>query len=199
MAMAALLPYLPALISAGSSLASGFLSPSQQQTPIQGQQRELIDELLRSLKGNGQFSDLFSGSEDAFQRSFVDPAKQLFNSQIAPQIEQNYISSGQQRGTGLQDTLSRAGIDLDQMLNQNYMQMLQNQQRNQQNVIGNILGMGSGVPEQQSTGNRFLQSLGGYLGSKSGPRDIASILGQFSDNPGEFMDTFKEFRKGFES
>src|SRR5688572_31554021 len=55
--------------------------------------------LFRS--GQGEFSDLFNFDQDLFTKSFIEPAQAKFRNQIAPQIQQQYIASGQQRGTGL--------------------------------------------------------------------------------------------------
>ena len=96
--------------------AGGLLGAKPKETPMQAKQRELVDQLLGSLQGGGPFSSLFNVDEAGFQRSFVDPMKYKFQSQIAPQIQQQYIESGQQRGTGLDDTLTRAGVDMDQEL-----------------------------------------------------------------------------------
>ena len=162
--MAFLLPYLPHLIGAAGSIGGGLLNRRRnQETPIQGGQRELIDQLLASLGGDGPYSDLFNMDEEAFQKSYVDPAKQRFQSQISPQIQQSYISSGQQRGTGLDDTLARAGVDMDQLLNQQYMGFQEKGKDRMSSIISKILGQGAGAAPAQSFGSAFGQSAGGYL------------------------------------
>lgn len=91
--MAFLASLIPSLISAGGALGSAALGRrKREETPIQSQQRELIDDLLASIKGNGSFSNLFNVDEDTFQKSFIDPMKQKFESQIAPQIQQSDIA-----------------------------------------------------------------------------------------------------------
>lgn len=146
---------------------SGILGGGQpKETKMQRTQRKLIDELLSSLGGGGRFGDLYNPSEEAFQKSFVEPAQQRFQNQIAPQIQQQYIASGQQRGTGLDDTLTRAGVDLNSMLNQQYYQFQQDALNRQQNTIGQVLGAGAGAPAQQSALQNFGQGVGGYIGSK---------------------------------
>lgn len=143
------------------------------------QKRQLIDELLASVKGNGPFSDMFKADDATFQKSFVEPAKQRFRDQISPQIQQSYIANGQQRGTGLDDTLSRTGVDLDQMLNQQYMQYQNNANDRKQNAISSILGgnYGSG---NQSVGSAASQGAAGYLSSSGFGSDLSAILNGFN-------------------
>lgn len=172
--MSAILPFLPAILSAVAGGAGGLFGGNKE-TPMQGKQRELIDQLLGSLQGGGPFSDLFNTDESAFQKSYVEPAKALFKNQIAPQIQQQYISSGQQRGTGLQDSLTRAGVDLDQMLNQNYMQFMQQGQNRQLSAIDRILGQGAGAPAEQPWWERFLGGLGGYASGNAFPETLRTI------------------------
>jgi hypothetical protein len=166
----------------------GFLGRQNQETPMQAKQREVIDQLMASLQGNGPYSDLFNADEGTFQRSFVEPMKQKFQSQIAPQIQQSYISSGQQRGTGLDDTLTRAGVDIDQLLNQHYAQMQQQAQANKMNAFGSVLGMGAGPAQTPTIGQSIGQGVSGYLSGGSFGKDIGDITQAFSSK-----------RKGFEN
>lgn len=161
-----------ALIGAGlgaiGSAAGGYLSGRSNapaETKMQRTQRKLVDQLLASLNGRGPYSDLYNTDEDAFQRSFVEPAQSMFRNHIAPQIQQQYIAAGQQRGTGLDDQLLRAGVDLDSMLNQYLYQSQQNALNRQQNTIGSILGSGSGAPNMPSGSQDVMGALGGYLSS----------------------------------
>ena len=147
----------------GGAIGGGLMGGNKE-TPMQGKQRELVDQLLASLKGSGPYSDMFNSNEATFNKSFRDPAMSMFKNQISPQIQQGYIASGQQRGTGMEDTLTRAGVDLDQLLNQQYAQYQQNAQGNRMNAMNTILSMGAGQP-QLSAGERAMQGLGGYLSS----------------------------------
>src|SRR6478609_5879359 len=123
---------LPAIASAAATVGSGYMQSrsaaksaeaqrkamqkASQETKTQRTQRHLIDELLGSVKGKGRFADLFNEqvgqkqpgfdpTSEAFQKSYVDPAKNLFTNQIAPQIQQKYIGTGQQGSSGLNDQL----------------------------------------------------------------------------------------------
>ena len=168
----------PPLINAVASIGSGLLSGSgvPKETKTQRTQRKLIDDLLLSLNGKGSYNDLFSRDEDAFNKSYVEPANARFNNQIAPQIQQQYIASGQQRGTGLDDQLLRAGVDLDQLLNEQYFNFQQSADNRKQNAINSILGMGSGAPVQPSTGQNIANATGGFLSSQGFADSVNNIF-----------------------
>lgn len=155
-----------AAITAAGSIASGYLSSKGQgkESKIQKQKRYLVDDLLASLRGGGKYGDLFNADPAAFQKAFVEPAKAMFRNQISPQIQQQYIASGQQRGTGLDDQLLRAGVDLDQMLNQEYMKFYEGAQNRKANAINSIFGAPGGEAKPSSN-DRWSQAAGGYLGS----------------------------------
>jgi hypothetical protein len=186
----------PALIGAGGSVVGGLLSGGSQPNPetkMQKTQRKLIDRLLASLNGEGEFADLYSSDEGTFQKSFVEPAQAMFRNQIAPQIQQQYIAGGQQRGTGLDDTLTRAGVDLDSMLNSQMYQFQQDALNRKQNTIGSILSAGAGAPNQASTGQDAMGALGGYL-SSTDFADQAKNFFNTSNNPASVVP-----REGFKS
>lgn len=182
----------PPLIAAGASYLSGKGSASKE-TKMQKTQRKLIDRLVDSLDGQGPFSDLYNKDEDVFQKSFVEPAQAMFRNQIAPQIQQKYIASGQQRGTGLDDQLLRAGVDLDSLLNQQMYQFNQDSMNRKQQTINSILGGSAGAANKPTGAQDVMSGLSGYLSSD-----------QFSD---QFTNIFKDKstaspmkpqRKGFE-
>jgi len=175
---------IPAGITAAGSIISAILNRREsKQTPMQGKQQELVDQLLASLNGNGPYSNLFNVDEESFQKSYVDPMKQKFESQIAPQIQQSYIASGQHRGTGMQGALTRAGVDIDQLLNQQYAQMQQGAMNRQSNMMGSILGASPGEQDDQSYGSAAKQGAAGFLSGTAGKdalNDIGSFLGNFA-------------------
>lgn len=186
--------FLPALLGAAGSIAGGFFggSSTPKETKNQRTQRKLIDQLISSLSGNGPYSDLYNADEEAFQKSFVDPAKSMFNNQIAPQIQQQFIASGQQRGTSLDDQLLRAGVDLDSMINQHFSEFQQGAQNRKQNAISSILGGSSGAQSSPSTGDIFKQSVGGYLSS---PLFSDAVSGMYRQNQNPQLRN----RRGFEA
>jgi hypothetical protein len=190
----------PPLISALGSIGGGVLSGRGSQpteSKMQKTQRKLIDKLLSSLNGDGPYSDLYNRDEGAFQKSFVEPAQAMFRNQIAPQIQQQYIASGQQRGTGLDDQLLRAGVDLDSMLNQYLYQSQQDAQNRKQNTISSILGAGSGVPAGTSTGQDVMSSLGGYLSSGAFNDTIGNLFKNKNNLSGYASASTSPPRRGF--
>lgn len=191
-----------ALITAGlgaaGSIGGGFLAgrgQTQSETKIQKKQRQLVDKLLASLEGNGPYSDLYNPDDKTFQKSFVEPAKSLFSNQIAPQIQQQYIASGQQRGSGLDDQLLRAGVDLDQLLNQHMAQFQEGAMNRKQTAINSILGAGSGAPNMPTAGQDLMQSAAGYLSS---PLFSDAVSGIFKQPQAAPQAVQQPTRKGFE-
>lgn len=176
--------------------AGGFLGDKGKPTKRQNQQQELIDQLLASIRGNGPYSDLFNMDENAFQKSYVEPAKAMFRNQIAPQIQQQYIASGQQRGTGMEDSLSRAGVEMDQLINQQYAQMQQAVQERKLNTMDYILGSGAGQKPALTTGQAVGQGITGYLQSEGFRTDLGKA-GTAATDYFKNRQLEKE-RKGFE-
>lgn len=187
----------PALIQAGGSIASGWLSgqgAAGKETKMQRTKRKLIDRLLSSLEGKGPLADLYSTDENVFHKSFIEPAQAMFRNQIAPQIQQQYIASGQQRGTGLDDTLTRAGVDLDSMLNQYLYQFNQDAMNRKQSTINSILGSGDGAPNETSGMQDLFSGLSGYLSSEGFANTASNI---FKNNT--TANNQSPERKGFEA
>jgi hypothetical protein len=181
-----------------------------EQTDTQKKQKELIDQLMGSLNGNGPYADLFQANEADFNKSFAEPARARFKNQTAPGIQQSYIGQGQQYSTGLQDELTRAGVDMDQLLNEHYANYQQQAQNRKAGALNGILSAGPGVGADQSWGDAALQGLGGYLSGDRFGGDIEGILGTFKKNangqfdnqnaPGHSLnDTYRPPRKGFEN
>lgn len=182
--MAFLLPYLPALINAAGAIGGGMLARrGSEETGVQGQKRTLIDQIMASLSGDGPYSDLFQMDEEAFNKSFVEPAKQRFKDVTAPSIQQQYISSGQQRGTGLDDSLARAGIDMDQMLNQQYADFQGKGQDRMMSLIQSVLGAGEGARPRQGLGSAAMHGAAGYLQEGGLHDSIEGILKHFREKP----------------
>ena len=180
--LAAAAPYAAPIIgglagAAGSALGGAIGNQGNQETKLQKQRRKLIDQLVNSLRtGGGEFGDLFNRSEDDFQKGFVEPAKSRFNNQIAPMIQQQFVNSGLQRGTGLDDSLARAGVDLDQLINQNYLQFQQGGLDRKANLLNSIMG-GTEAPKSMSSGQAAGQGFAGYLSSPG----LQQTLNGFTD------------------
>ncbi len=174
----------PPLIAAGASWLSGKGQASKE-TRMEKTKRKLVDQLISSLSGEGPMSDLYKTDQETFNKSFVEPAQAKFRNQIAPQIQQQYIASGQQRGTGLDDQLLRAGVDLDTLLNQQMMEFQQGGLNRKQNTINSILNSGSGAPNKPSGMQDVMSGLSGYLSSES----FADTTANLFKNPDNTTDT----------
>lgn len=201
MAFAAFAPYIPSLIGAVGSIASGFLGgegSKKKESKMQKTNRHFVDQLIASLNGQGPYSDLYNFDQKTFNKSFVEPAQAKFRNQIAPQIQQQYIASGQQRGTGLDDQLLRAGVDLDSMLNQYMYQAQQDAMNRKQSALGAVAGAGGGAASQPSTGQNLMSATGGYLASPEFANMVQGLVPKSNTNmPG--MPATPPPRKGFSS
>lgn len=185
---------------AGGAAGGLFGRRKNEETDTQRKQRELVDQLLSSLNGQGPYSDLFNANEQDFEKYFAEPARNRFRSQTAPQIQQQYIASGQQRGTGFEDTLTRAGVNMDDLLNQSYMDYVQNAQNRKANAVSGILGLGAGPQREQGYGEAALQGVGGYLSGDAFPKDLEGIIEAFQKRGNKSQeDEFPQQRKGFEN
>jgi hypothetical protein len=175
---------LPALIAAGGAIGGGYLASSGsgqgKESKIEKRKRKLIDEILGSLGGGGKFGDLYRTDEEAFNKSFVQPAQSRFRNQIAPGIQQEYIYGGQQRGTGMEDQLLRAGVDMDSLINQYYMDYVNKGQDRKQSAINAIYGVPSGPTPGPTSGESFQQSAGGYLTSEQFGKDAQSLVNAYA-------------------
>lgn len=172
---------LAAGITAAGSIGGGWLSgQGNKESKMQKTKRKLIDQLLDSVNGNGPYSDLYSFDENTFNKSFVEPAQAKFRNQIAPQIQQQYIASGQQRGTGLDDQLLRAGVDLDSEINKHMYQAQQDAMNRKQSAFNAALGAGDGAPPQQSGWQNLGQATAGYLSSPAFAQTVKDLTGKGS-------------------
>jgi len=172
---------ISSLISAAASVGSGILAnQSPKESKIQKQQRNLIDQLISGLGGQGQFADLFETDPEAFKKAFEQPAMAQFENRTAPGIQQQFIASGLQRGTGLDDSLTRAGVDMQGLLNKEYMNFIQGGQNRKVNLLNSILGQGAGVAPGMSTGEAASQGASAYLGGENFANSLDKIMQQYN-------------------
>lgn len=133
-------------------------------TALQKQQRQTIDQILQGVQGQGPYASAFGGGGmDAFERGVVQPSLQRFENQIAPQIQQSFIAGGQAGGSGLQNALTQAGVNLNSLIDQQLINYMNNQQQAQRSGISSILNYSE--PEQSSgfgTGLNVFKGLGGF-------------------------------------
>lgn len=172
-------------IGAAGSIASGYLAGrnSGKETKMQRTKRKLVDELLGSLSGQGQYANLFQGDDATFQKSIVEPSLTRFRNQVAPQIQQQFIQSGQQRGTGLEDQLTRAGVDLNSMLDEKYIDYQEKGKDRMTNMLNNILGVGDGGTQRMGSGQALGQAGAGYLSSSGFQESLKNIFPNQSAGP----------------
>ena len=149
------------------ALTGGFFggNKTSQESPTQKKQSQLVDQLIASLSGNGPYSSLFQANEEDFNKSFREPALANFRNRTAPAIQGQYTggSYGQQRdGTGLEDSLTRAGVDMDQILNSAWLDYQNKAKDRQYNTMNQILNQ-TGAPYAPTFSEQFMQ--GGGIGS----------------------------------
>ncbi len=173
---------LSALITAGGSIAGGFLQGDPKESESQKRTRELLDDLIASVKGEGSFSALFQADEATFDKSFRQPALRRFRTQRAPQIRETFLAANQQGGTALEDSLTRAGVDLNSMLDEQFLNFQQGAQNRQVSALNAALGTSAGFEGPQppsSFGETFKQGAGGFLQGENFGESIDQILDAF--------------------
>ncbi len=167
--------FLPLLIQAGISGVGGILGRDKGTSLTSGQksQNEFLDLIMQAIRGEGPLAGLVQGDEDAFQKSVVDPSLQRFNQQIAPGIQQNFIQDRLQRGTGLDDSLSRAGVDLQSNIDEKFLDFQQGGQDRMLQLIQAALGFTPNVAEK---GQTALQGFGQGITDFSSGIDVSGLL-----------------------
>lgn len=190
--------FLPAIASAATSALIGHLlsSGGTKQEPVQREafQRQLIDQILQGVQGEGPFANLFQADQGVFQQSIVDPLLQQFQTQTAPGIQQRFIASGQQRGTPLETALARGGLNVQNDINKLFLPFQQGAQNRQSSAINQLLGLPS--PGTQSSITPLGGALAGLQSSNAIPDLIQSLFGSSSNNQPAFP-TASIGREGF--
>ena len=187
---------MSALIAAGSAAVQGGLGALGARSEkkererlakpyMQAQERRenLIQELLRSLEGEGKYSEFFRADPESFKKSVVDPAKGMFEREIAPSIQQAAIAGGTQRGSTTEDQLLRAGVNLDEMINRAYMDYQRAGQERATSAIGSILGASPPQPLSYSPTptSSFAGAAAGFMESDA----FSDFLASFTRRPEE--------------
>ena len=184
---------IPSLITAGATLGGAYLNRRKsKETKVQKQKRSLIDQIMASLSGDGPYSDLFTMDEEAFEKSFIEPARSRFKNITAPDIQQQYIHAGLERGTGLDDALIRAGVDMDAQLNQQYGDFLSKAQDRKMNAFNSILGAGEGAEPGQSGGEALQEGAAGYLSSPAFKDSMQTVLDHVRRNRAKAKPGFED-------
>lgn len=119
---------------------------------------------------------------EAFQQQVANPAWQQFQEQIAPGIQERFISAGAGRGSGSQRQLAQAGSNLQQGLAGQLSGVLQ--QGEQQGILNQLAAAGQGFGAASTAQQGQLQALMAALGQKpfenmytpAGPSPFASLI-----------------------
>lgn len=197
------IPIIAAGIGAAGAIGAALISNQQpkqakvKETKTELYRRQLLDELIGSLRsGGGEFGGIFDTSEEGFQKNYVEPAKARFQNQIAPSIQQKYIAGGQQLNSGLNDQLLRAGVDMDQLLNEQYGNLREKAMDRKANLLNTAIGGNTGTPTQSgggfSSGQAASIGAANYLGSDAFGKNVEDILNHYGSN------SYSSPRKGFE-
>lgn len=170
--------FLPVLLQAALAAGGGILGREKGKplTTEQKRQNELAKLIIDAVTGKGgPFADLVNLDEEAFQRSVVDPSLQRFESQIAPDIQQNFIASRLQRGTGLNDALARAGVDLQSQIDQSYLDFLNKGDDRMIALLGAALGFN---PFSPTPAQSILEAAGQGLSGFGSKFDFQKLFNQ---------------------
>lgn len=200
-------PIGTAIGGAAGGLFGGLFGGNKKssETQMQKKQRELVDQLIGSLNGNGPYSQLFTANESDFNKTFREPALANFRNRTAPAIQAQYSGGGfgqQREGTGIQDSLARAGVDMDQLLNKSWLDYQNAAKDRQYNAMNQILGAGSGASNDPTFSEQFVSGGGigkGLEGIGEGYRQyqLTKERNAERDIMNSEMSKYKQQREGF--
>lgn len=128
-----------------------------------------------------------------FQQSYIDPAMQALQQQIAPAIQQRFADANAGSSSALNQALSQSATDLSTALGSQFGQFQQQQQTNQLSALsglGGLAGMSTFQPvlsQQQGLAGPLLQA-GGQAGA-------AAIMASSRD----IKENIKPYKKGLEA
>lgn len=149
----------------------------KQMSTLDPQQQALYSDYVKSVRGQGPFSDLYNydtaGANQNFDANVSRPAYRNFQENIIPGITGQFRSNNLMNSSYAGEALGRAGRDVQENLDAQRSNMIfqgqQQAQQNKQNAIQNIMGTqtfayskpGAQTP---STIDQILGSLGGSSG-----------------------------------
>lgn len=120
----------------------GTKGKMKQAKTLTTEQEELMSLIQEGLtKGTGAFGEIFGGfNEKDFEEGVTKPALQNFQENILPQLQEKFIAGNQVLGSGMRRGQLKAGQDLQSQLAALMYQAKQDQMKNKQTGIQNILG-----------------------------------------------------------
>jgi len=140
------------------------------------QQKDLLNNIIqKALSGR----DGFGFDEDFFNKSFADPALRQFEQRTAPSIQQRFINQGLGSSSSLEDSLIRAGADVQGGIDQKRAELLNQALNRQLQAAG--LGLGTrafGIeqdPGEEGLSSALLPLIGSAIGGSLGGPAGASI------------------------
>ena len=132
---------------------SGLFGKKKKKKPkkmstLDPQQQALYDDYVKSIRGEGPFSDLYNfdaeGYNDVFDQTIGRQANRNFNEKIVPGITGQFRSNNLMNSSYAGESLSRAGRDVQENLDaqraQNVFQGQQQANQNKQNAINSVMG-----------------------------------------------------------
>ena len=206
-------PVIAAGVTAAGAIGASWLAnqnkkePKVKETELERQRRHLLSDVIKSVKtGKGKYADLFNFDEDAFQKSYVEPAMARYQNQVAPAINNQFFGRSGGRNSGQQDQLIRAGVDMNQLLNEAYASQKEAVLNRKMEALGLTSGANTGQPSYSGGGYSAGQSAkigaANYLSSDAFGKNIDAILQEYNKKPENQNATGNPYRpddrKGFE-
>lgn len=113
------------------------------QLDLQTKDQKVMQKLIQQglTKDKGPLADLFgSFDEAAFKQGVTDPSIKEFQEKILPQLQEQFINSGQTLSTGFGKAQLQAGNDLQSKLAQLMYQAREGQKQNRIGGVNTALG-----------------------------------------------------------
>lgn len=182
-----------ALIGAGVGFSTGFLggeknrSKNSQPSTFDPQQKQLYDQKIQALEGNGgPLADVYGQfnpelMRDYYEKSYANPQYQEFQQRTVPTITGQFRGHNLQNSSYLGEALSRAGTDVQNNLNAQLSKLLyegeQSSLTRRGNALENILNMQTHVNE------------------RGGPSIFDNLLNSLAEGSGDILADYLKSRK----
>lgn len=98
--------------------------------------------------------------QQVYEQSYLQPALQALQEQIAPAIQQRFVDAGAGSSSALNQALARAAADVSTGIGSGYGQFLTGQQGLQQNALAQMGGLLQGIAGQRTFEPHFQRSQG---------------------------------------
>lgn len=165
-----------------------MLTPEQQQLFS-----SFLGEIAPQLQeGFGQFLQPqgMEDIQDIFQQTYVDPAQQMLQRQILPEIQQRFVGAGAGSSSALNQALAQTATDLSSSLGQQFGQFYERQRGQQLGALGTLLPLLTASTQQP-----MIQQQQGILGPLIG---AAGTIGAAALSTKDAKENIKDYDKGIE-